>query len=472
MNPLDSPAPETDRPIAGRLLEDYGRGGEAGRTLRAQLAGYFPECPDETIEDAVQTACDRFLDKADGITDPDAVYVWLRTTARREVLRELDRQGRAFALDPTAGVIAAEVDERPGPAEELIGLEDTAELEVLVREVASSLSEERRRIFSLWAVGQRRPEIAAELGLSERSVKRGLLEIMREAREVLATRAGGGCEEGEPLVLRLACGLAETAEAVRARAHLDRCGRCSAFAEQLDEWQRKAGALLPPVAAEVASPGVVGRVVGRVGDTISSVRRHVLDGGAQIKQQAAVTGYTRTTADPTPLTGIRPGAVAAVVAGCLAIGTGATYCAQQGVDPLGAAENLIAGTQPEPKEEEPASPTARQEPPAVAAETPAYTPTYETAEEAPATEEPSTTHEESGSSSNATRREPEPEPEPAEVTPPAEQQFEAASPDYPATESSSSTSGSSSSESTAAETSEASRPAPVPANEAPQFGGP
>jgi hypothetical protein len=44
--------------------------------------------------------------------------------------------------------------------------------------------------------------------------------------------------------------------------------------------------------------------------------------------------------------GARPGAVVAMVAGCLAIGGGAaTFCAQQGVDPLGAAQDLIAGGQ-------------------------------------------------------------------------------------------------------------------------------
>jgi hypothetical protein len=52
--------------------------------------------------------------------------------------------------------------------------------------------------------------------------------------------------------------------------------------------------------------------------------------------------------------------------------------------------------------------------------------------------------------------------------PPAEQSFEPASPDYPATESSVSLSGSESS-APAAETSQAKA---VPAGEAPQFGGP
>ena len=38
-------------------------------------------------------------------------------------------------------------------------------------------------------------------------------------------------------------------------------------------------------------------------------------------------------ADPTPLAGVRPGAAAATVASCLALGGGATYCVERGIDP-------------------------------------------------------------------------------------------------------------------------------------------
>jgi DNA-directed RNA polymerase specialized sigma24 family protein len=476
MTLLERPVPDSSRETAVRLLGDYGREGGRGQALRVQLGERFPECHEEMIEDAVQSACRSFLDEAEGISDPGKAYLWIRTAAYRAVLRELRQRRRAIPLVPTEGVIGEAIEERPGPAEELIGLEDTAGLEVLAEEVAGSLSGERRAILALWGAGRRRSEIAAELGLGERSVKRALEEIMREARGALANRAGGGCGEGESLILRFVCGLADAGEALRARAHLDGCGRCSAFAEELEGWRERAGALLGPVTAEVASPGLIGRAVGRVGDAISSARRHVMDGGAQVKQQAAAAGYARG-ADPTPLAGIRPGAVAAVVAGCLAIGTGATYCAQQGVDPLTAATGLIAGTQeeakpePEPPAKEPQAPTESTETPNEAD----ASPVYETAEEAPATTS-STPAETNPSSSSEVESRHEAEPAPEEVTAPAERQFEAESPDYPVTETSSSESSSSESSSSSsgsgAATTEASKPARVPANEAPQFGGP
>jgi DNA-directed RNA polymerase specialized sigma24 family protein len=438
--------------------------------LRAQLIERFPRLSEDEVEDAVQTACRCFLDGGDGIDDPGSAYSWIRTVAYRSMVHEYHAQGRSALLDPAEGDFGgAVVDERPGPVEELIDLEDTAELEILVREVASSLSDQRRQILGLWAAGRKKPEIAAELSLSERAVKRGLEDVMRQAREVLARRTEGGCAEGESLVMRFACGLAGAGEAIRARAHMKSCGSCSAFAEQLESWREKAGVMLGPAAIEVAHPGLVGRVVGRAGDAISSVKRHVFGGAAQVKQQAAA-GYARTP-DPTPLAGVRPGTVAAVVASCLAVGTGAaTYCAQQGVDPLAAATGLIAGTE---EEQETAPPEKEPRTPAVTGETPAETvtePTYVPAEETSTpVQSESTEKKEKSSAEHQSEAEREPEPEP-EVTPPPEQSFEPASPDYTATESTSSESSSSSSSS--GTTSEASQAKAVPANDAPQFGGP
>jgi RNA polymerase sigma factor (sigma-70 family) len=468
---------EPRRATARHLLEDYGRGGRRGRELRARLAREFRHHDEDEIEDAVQTACRCFLDEAPGITDPGAADTWIHTAAYRAMLREVGRRGRSVPDDPIAREAkdAALVDDGPGPAEELIDLEDTSELEILVRQVASSLSDQRREIFRLWASGLKRPEIATELGVSEKVVKRGLEDVMRRAREVVAEKAGGGCAEEESVVLRFVCGLADAAEVIRARAHLERCGRCSSFAEQLEAWREKAGVVLGPAAAEVAQPGLVGRSLARAGEALSSARRHVLGGATQAKQQVTA-GYARAV-DPTPLAGIRPSAVAAVVAGCLAVGTGAaTYCAQEGVDPLTAAAGLIRGSGEEAKEEEPPAkePEAATEPVESPAGSPVV-PVYETAEEAPVTETSPVEKEEHRQSSGSeaeTRK--EAEPEPGEITPPPEQSFEPSSPDYTATETSSESysTESSSSSGSGSSASEAPKPTPVPANESPQFGGP
>jgi DNA-directed RNA polymerase specialized sigma24 family protein len=467
------PAEKDHARSVGELLATFSREGWRGGALRAQLADRFPDRPPDDIEDAVQSACAAFLAEGQGITDPRAAYAWIRTAAHRALTHELRRRRRQVAADPGEGPIGEAAAEGPGPAEELIGLEDEADLDVLVREVASSLSGTRRDVLALWAAGRRRSEIAVGLAVPERVVKRALEELMAEARSTLARRAGGGCEEGEAIVLRLRCGLASASEAARAKLHLDGCGRCSSFSESLEAWREKAGAILPLPAAEVASPGLLGRAAARVGDALGSARRQLLGGGAQVKGRA-VAGVG-STGDPTPLAGVRPGAVAAVLAGCLAVGGGATYCAQQGVDPLGAAKGLIAGI------EEPGAGHPTGEPQAKAPVTPAYepapeeAPTYRPEEEAPPAAEPTATESqakpEAGHATPEAEPEPEPEPQVEEVTPPAEQSFEPASPDYPATESepspSSSSTGSNTTESPAA-----AQPKAVAAGEAPQFGGP
>jgi RNA polymerase sigma factor (sigma-70 family) len=419
--------------------------GERGQRLRTQLAGQHPECSAEEIDEAIQIACDRFVDKAEGISAPGQVYTWIRTTAHRVLGREAGYQAHERPVDPSEGALQALVSDEPGPADELISHEDEVDLARLAEEVSSSLSEPRRDVLALYGAGYKAPEIASRLGLPERTVKYYLHEIIGEARVALIRLSGGGCERGEPLVMRFACGLADSAEAARARLHLDHCQRCELFSERLNEWREKAGALLPVPAVEGASPGVLARLFHRTADGLSSVKQQVLGGAAQVKQQASATYYRAV--DPTPLAAARPGTVAAVLASCVTIGGGAaTYCVNQGVDPIGAATGLIAGTQePEPKPSPP--------PPETTEATPVVPP-------APASEEPAAT--EATPPPAEAEEKPQSEPPP----PPPEQTFEPSSPDYPATESSAEY------QAPESEPAESVRPAPVPAGEAPQFGGP
>ncbi len=444
------------------LLGDVIRG-ERARALRAQLASSHPRQSAEQIEEAVQAACEDFVAQGETLSEPGALYAWVRTVAHRKLAREDEHGQHELPVDPTEGTLERAASEEPGPAEELISLEDDMDLELLVREVSSSLSGRRREILALWGSGLKRPEIAALLGIGERAVKRDLLAIMEEARAVVARRSGGGCEIGEPLVLRAACGIAAGVEVEEAHLHLSRCERCAEFSERLDAWRQKAGALLPapaaPAAVEQVSPGLLGRIGHRVADGISSAKRQALGGGAGLRQQAATGTYSRAI-DPTPLAGVRPGAVAAVVAGCIAVvGGGATYCAQNGVDPLGAAANLIAGTQESEPPPSPAPTEATEPAPVVPSPTPV---TEEAVGQPTEPTQPETTY------TPEAKSEPEPEPQPApEPEPEPEASFEPSAPVIaatgeevvaePATES--------------APTVEA-KPTPAPSGDAPQFGGP
>jgi len=421
---------------AAALLKSY-VSGERGRALRVQLATRFPECSDEEIEDAVQGACQCFLDEAEEISDPGKAYAWLRTAAHRILGHDAKRQHREVPMDPAVGGgLESVAIDKTGPVEELIALEDDADLDALVRVVATSLSDRRRDVLALYGAGVGRTEIAERLGLPERTVKRDIREIVDRARTVVTRLAGGGCERGEPLVIRLVCRISTPDEAAQARAHLSRCARCEAFCERLSAWREKAGAMLPAPVAEGASPGVIGRLAHKTADGLSSLKQHVLDGSAQVKQHAAATYYRAV--DPTPLAAARPGTVASVVASCIAIGGGAaTYCAQQGVDPIGAATGIIAsGSESEP---EPAS-----APPEAESTAPEYTPVEPPAEEAPVAETPA----------------PEPQPEPEPEPPPPGDSFEPVSPSYE---------GEANPEAYDPPPAE---PAPVPPNSGPQFGGP
>lgn len=429
------------------LLPDLFRG-ERKEALRAQLGARFPGLSADAIDDSIQFASRCFLEEAQGITAPGQVYAWIRTAADRHLSREAQRRLREAAVDPVGKRLDQIATDEAGPAEELIDLEDDADLAVLVEKVSSSLTDRQRNVFALYSAGYKRPQIADRLGVPERDVKEQLRLIMNKARAVLAGLAGGGCRRGEPLVMRFICGMSTPDEAANARAHISHCERCQRFSERLVAWREKAGAMLPAPAVEGASPGVARQIADSAGEKLSTLKQHILDGGTQVKQHVSATYYR--TVDPTPLAAARPGTAAAVVASCIAIGGGtATYCVNQGVDPLGAAKGLIASA-PEIKPEE-------TTPPESEASTPTYTPESPADEPAPAPEPTP----QPASSEAEPKSEPKPEPKP-------EDSFEPVSPGY-----------ASSSEGGSEETYEAPQaapvensPAPAPAQPGPQFGGP
>lgn len=446
-------SPDAPPPNAGGAALQALVGGERGRVLKGQLASWHRKATPEAIDDAIQTACKRFLEHAEGISAPGQVYSWVRTTASRLLDQEEDRGERERPLDPTGEYRLSRVpDDEPGPVEALIELEDGADLEMLVREVSSGLPHRARDVLALYGAGLRRPQIAERLGVSERAVKKHLEEIMAEARAVLARLAGGGCPEGEALVLRAACGLASSIEEASTHKHLAGCSRCQTFSERLLAWRDKAGAVLPaPAAAEQADPGLLERAAHKVAAGFTSAKQKILDGGAQLKQQA--TSVSSGTIDPTPIAAARPGgALAVVLTGCLALGgAGAAtyYCVQEGVDPLGAAKGLIA----ESDAEQEAAPPPDQE-----SDASVYTPAEPTELEPEPTPAPEATPTENTPEST----------KPREQAPPPEDSFEPVSPSYQASESQPVESYESPSEPAPVET----VPTPAPAAAGPQFGGP
>lgn len=404
--------------------------GSRGEALRSQLAGRYPRCSAAEIEDAVQHACACFIDGGHGITTASRAYAWLRIVAHRALSREYDRDRREPPIDPAAPGLDEALGEAPSPEQLLIDREDDADLAALAEDIVAALCDQQRRVLALHEAGLSRREIAGRLGLTRRAVKRDVEEIMETARAQLASHAGGGCPRGEPLVVRMACRLASPTESSQAQLHIKRCPDCSQLHDRLCALRDKAGALLPGPTGDQTTGGVIERTAHNATDALAAVKQQLADAGAQVKQQTTAT-YVRV-ADPTPLAGARPGAVAAVVAGCLAIGTGAYTCVEKGVNPLAAIPGLEQREPPDRKAEAPDKPAAEQ---------PAAEPIA-----TPVAEQPPP---------DATPAPAAPEPAPTPPPPPPEQSFEPTSPSYPSSRAAA-----------------APQPAPVADGRMPEFGGP
>ena len=340
--------------------------GEAAARLRAQVAHWHPEATLDQVEDAFQDACLLALRRARGRSEGE-VFTWLRTTTTHKVSEIV----KAARREQVSGATPIELDELcadavQAPEDELVEREDQADLERLMAAVLERLSERQRDVVALHARGRKRPQIGEHLGLTVRTVKRELERILTVGRLQLARFAGDGCEEGEQLVRRFAFGLASARELAEAQLHLAGCPRCAAFYERLEDWHQKAAAMLPLPTVEQVDPGIVERTLHGAADAGSVLRQQLVDGGAHLKQHAALTYYRAV--DPTPLSGVRPGAAATAIAGCLALGGGASYCVERGVDPLGGLKGIVA-PEPEKRAQKPPKKRPAPEQPAAASVT-------------------------------------------------------------------------------------------------------
>ena len=331
------------------LLEEIA-GGRRGVQLRAQVLGAKRGATREQVEEAFQEACLKAARGCRGQTMGE-VYTWLRMATDSGVDDMRDRLKREVLVDHSTAQFPA-VDASLAPPDELlIRREERAELDALTVAILDRLAERERKVATLHCHGLARKEIAGRLGVTPRVVKRCVEEVLATSRDQLTRLVGYGCPDGHELIARYAFGLAAAGDARRAQLHLMACARCGAMYEALDLWRERVAALLPVPPAVEAHAHVLERVVHAGSDLFSAghapapdriwgLRRHVADTAAHLREQAAA--ISSRTVDPTPIAGARPGAVAAVVAGCLAVGGGATYCVQQGADPFAVLGGLPA----------------------------------------------------------------------------------------------------------------------------------
>jgi RNA polymerase sigma factor (sigma-70 family) len=209
-----------------------------------------------------------------------------------------------------------------------------------VREIVAELPERQQTVIKLRFFFNRTPgEIQRYLGITERVYRRELERATRHlAQRYQLVREGSFCESRRSLILAYVTGVAGPTRVAEARRHLETCPGCASMAADLHATMRQIAALVPaPALAVPAAHGLIahwaarGRM--RAVDVASATRDHALQTFARVEPSKAAA-----------LSNLRPGAAAALVAGCLAAGSTATYCIVQGVPaPL---RSLVGATGP------------------------------------------------------------------------------------------------------------------------------
>lgn len=194
-----------DRETTREILEQIVRG-ERGRQLRAKVAGLNSDVDRSRVDDAFQTACERAGKRCRGKTEGE-VYQFLYTTMMRELNAVRTALQREEPVDWSAESMARFRRCDTSVAEEVVDRETEGELVELSVRVLDELTERQRAVAVLYSYGLQRKQIAAQLDITPRIVKRSLEQLLTSGRRRLIRMAGGGCVEGEALIARYAFGL-------------------------------------------------------------------------------------------------------------------------------------------------------------------------------------------------------------------------------------------------------------------------
>jgi DNA-directed RNA polymerase specialized sigma24 family protein len=280
-------------------------------------------------EEAFHEAYAVVLEKErDGLLAPDAMpahqlRAFLTQTAIHKGLDEGKRVGRKRSV-PLGDAELTEPDVGRAPEDLAAAGMDSAR----VREIVGELPARGQAIVKLRFFFDRTPdEIQRCLSISERVYRRELERALRHVFERYElVRAGSFCESRKSVILAFVIGIAGPSRARAAQEHLATCPSCAHWAAELREATRQAAAVVPmPAIALPHGPGerflhAAGVVRDQLVDAGTGAKHHLI--AAATKVDPASAGYASAA---------RPGTVAIVVAGCVAVGSGATYCATEGV---------------------------------------------------------------------------------------------------------------------------------------------
>jgi RNA polymerase sigma factor (sigma-70 family) len=305
---------------AGRV--GHAEGQDAARRVEALIARHGPAllrvanqfslCRDDAL-DAYQHALEIYLRRLDTV-EVATEGAWMRVVVKHEALAI--RRARQGSVDHDDVDFDTSVASGGRDVEDQVAGGERVERSV---EALRALKPDEAKALMLKAEGLSYQEIGNRFGWTytkvNRSITEGRARFMKAFRGI---EAGDACERYAAALAALADGTATDAEVIELRPHLRHCGPCRAAVRELRLSRGRRVALLAPWPVLV----------------VSGARRHVAAVLTHGRDHAAAA-YTRVV-DPTPLAAARPGAVAAAVAGCLAVGGGATYCVKEGVSPIAA----------------------------------------------------------------------------------------------------------------------------------------
>jgi RNA polymerase sigma factor (sigma-70 family) len=285
--------------------------------LRRRCGWLDPSDREALVQDAYTVLLEK---QRDGLLDLDAMHAqqvraYVTQTALNKALDEGKRAGRRRSVPLGEADVLA--DDRGRAEEEYV---DDAIDRARLQEILAELPTRQQTIVKLRFFFDRSPsEVEGYLGVTNRVYRRELERAMRSIAEKFElVREGTFCESRRSLILAYVAGIAGPSRVVDARRHLETCPACARWAAELRDATGRVAAGISLPAAQLGHDHH--HLVDRVVDVLASAKHNVVN----LVTRADV-------ATPQYLAGARPGAVAAAVAGCLAVGGSATYCAVEGL---------------------------------------------------------------------------------------------------------------------------------------------
>ncbi|MGI8511933.1 MAG: sigma-70 family RNA polymerase sigma factor [Solirubrobacteraceae bacterium] len=302
---------------------------EHREAVLAMLSERFPRFPEHDRLDLYQDAWERLLRKQAGGEQIPSPGGYLIETVFHEALHRLSRNRTPAPVDPDSPELVELADDDADSTEEQVLVRDQARI---ARELIASLEPRQQAVFKLrWDLQLDPDEVRRALDLSRKQYLRlseeGAATI---ARRVTELHDGTWSRRQRSLLTACLVGIATGEQRSEAQRRLATDPAVHALFLAANRAVGRAAAIIPLPATATDRSGALTRLA----DHAAAAKAQLSDLATGAKQHAAAIS-TRAT-DASPLVGARPGAAVTLVAGCIAVGSGAGYCIQQNANPLDA----------------------------------------------------------------------------------------------------------------------------------------